>query len=358
LSRDGEVVGLGDDDVGAFTISGKYAMPQTVKKAGMFSFKKLVSVPGKISFDKAYIGAHTVQYEGLLTLVNGTDLEAKGSWTIPGVGSNMFRMTMSTSASAKPDKPPPGVVTDRFLVAFACSRESIALIERISSELAKQGIICVNNGDEPVATILSKVQQADALVAVLDTAFETNSDCRKVLAFADKVGRPIVPVHSSSTYTQDQEVAVICAGLLYTIIDPNEGDLNKCIGELATQIKNVCTSPVTKMDDQSTLIDSRSVRGWYEQYGNRYLVTFNSLNMSGGRLSGQGLDSIGEFIIAGSYDGPQTCRVAFDKQYLGKHSVHYGCTLAESASTGRGSLIHTRVPLKSRQRTLQSTCLR
>jgi hypothetical protein len=46
------------------------------------------------------------------------------------------------------------------------------------------------------------------------------------------------------------------------------------------------------------------------------------LTFADGRVSGEGTDWVGEFVIGGTYD-EATQRVAYTKAYVGKHSIEY-----------------------------------
>jgi hypothetical protein len=64
-------------------------------------------------------------------------------------------------------------------------------------------------------------------------------------------------------------------------------------------------------------------RGFWEQkhYGRQAMTDF-TLVFSAGRIAGSGTDIIGPFTVSGEYDTAGG-RIAFAKQYLGRHRVDY-----------------------------------
>jgi hypothetical protein len=81
---------------------------------------------------------------------------------------------------------------------------------------------------------------------------------------------------------------------------------------------------------------SGSWAGFWEQSGwGRQLMSEFELHFADGRVSGHGTDVIGPFAIRGEYDSP-TGKVAWVKQYVGKHRVTYA-----GAPDGEGSILGT-----------------
>lgn len=50
-------------------------------------------------------------------------------------------------------------------------------------------------------------------------------------------------------------------------------------------------------------------------------MTIDNLNIFNGQVKGQGRDDVGEFTINGDWN--PNGQVAFVKQYIGQHNVHY-----------------------------------
>lgn len=60
--------------------------------------------------------------------------------------------------------------------------------------------------------------------------------------------------------------------------------------------------------------------GYYQQHGRHGMDL--TLTFRKGQISGDGRDSVGTFLIRGSYD-TQTGKCHWSKRYLGAHDVHY-----------------------------------
>ena len=72
--RPGRVRGQGDDEVGAFVISGTYS-------------------GSKVTFVKDYIGQHSVQYDGKLSVPSPGSFDLVGRWSIGPRLSDRFEMS-------------------------------------------------------------------------------------------------------------------------------------------------------------------------------------------------------------------------------------------------------------------------
>jgi len=79
----GRIRGQGDDEVGPFTICGTYG----------YDGKRVIC-----RFDKQYIGAHLVIYEGSGNYIQNEPLELKGKWEIPGDWSGYFELKCDPNA--------------------------------------------------------------------------------------------------------------------------------------------------------------------------------------------------------------------------------------------------------------------
>jgi hypothetical protein len=81
---------------------------------------------------------------------------------------------------------------------------------------------------------------------------------------------------------------------------------------------------------------SGSWAGFWEQAGwGRQRMTAFELHFSDGRVTGRGTDVVGPFTIRGEYE-TATGKVAWVKQYVGKHRVLYSGT-----PDGEGSILGT-----------------
>jgi hypothetical protein len=81
---------------------------------------------------------------------------------------------------------------------------------------------------------------------------------------------------------------------------------------------------------------SGSWAGFWEQAGwGRQRMTAFELHFADGRVTGRGTDVVGPFTIAGEYE-TTTGKVAWVKQYVGKHRVLYA-----GLPDGEGSILGT-----------------
>ena len=66
---------------------------------------------------------------------------------------------------------------------------------------------------------------------------------------------------------------------------------------------------------------NKTWKGQYHQDGTDVQMTIDHLNIFNGQVKGSGRDEVGEFTISG--DWQPSGQVAFVKQYIGQHNVHY-----------------------------------
>jgi hypothetical protein len=69
-----------------------------------------------------------------------------------------------------------------------------------------------------------------------------------------------------------------------------------------------------------SLVENGKAKGYYNQ-GSQFEMTLDKFSLKNGQVEGKGNDSIGDFIISGTYNSDWN--IHFVKQYIGQHSVDY-----------------------------------
>lgn len=321
----GKVFGQGHDDVGDFTLAGKY---------------RVENGSGKVKMHKQYIEKHSVEYRGEISFQDNYCI-MKGKWEI-GNNHDEFLIQLILPEIYKIEierMPTPKFVRvqgNKVMLSYCPNQYDLS--QKIMKGLINKGIetICPSiNIDEmiKIATV-----QARVIVPLMSEAYEASNSAKYVLSYADEVGIPIVPVKAQTPYSASGWLGVICAGSLWTQMtnsDDFEQKLDELVGQLRPYMNSSSNEEQQQQQQLDILADENLVQGYYIQNGQQCDMTFDMFTMVNGYIAGRGEDIVGEFVINGEYSrlvNSQEYQFQFTKHYIEQHDVQYAGTTTHSES--------------------------
>ncbi|CAF3553948.1 unnamed protein product [Rotaria sp. Silwood1] len=319
--KSGKVFGLGDDDVGAFTLAGHY---------------KLEDGCGDIEMHKQYVGKHSVKYEGKISFQAITCV-IEGHWKIEEMSDRFcMHLTLPRPYTTEREKTPLPKVSlrqgSKVMISYCPCQYDLA--QKITEGLIAKGIPAVCPPMRVHDMIKIAAQEARVVVPLMSDAYEASNTAKYVLSYVDEAGIPIVPVKTQDHYAQSGWLGVICAGALWIRIT-NTSDFEKRLKDLTKQLHPYISDSVDEEQFVDTLVDETLPQGYYIQWGQKFDMTFNMFALINGCIAGEGHDEIGGFVINGKYTclpNKKDFEFQFKKHYIGQHDVQYFGTITKHGS--------------------------
>jgi hypothetical protein len=301
----GYIAGQGDDEVGGFVINGKYdCLPD--KEDFEFQFKK------------HYIGKHDVQYSGTVTN-NESDYFFDGKWILNNL-SDHFHLEVSRNQSSG-SKP--------LHVMLSYQWDSQGLVKQVANMLKQRNIpiwfdIAGDMKGNINTAMAHGVEDAVVVVSFSTAAYSKSINCQKELVYASQLKKNIVPVLLENDQRfQDTWLGMIIAPL-HGIDIQGDTQFNSTVDTLVQRINKALQEKKDEQSPQSQVItrfEGGAVQGKYSQHDQDFDMFFDFFSLKEGRVSGQGNDIIGPFVIVGNYNNQG--KVSFKKLYIEKHTVEY-----------------------------------
>lgn len=301
----GYIAGQGDDEVGGFVINGKYNC-----------------LPGKEDFEfqfkKHYIEKHDVHYSGIVTH-NESHYFFDGNWILHDL-SDHFRLEVSRNQPSGPK---------RLHVMLSYQWNSQKLVKQVANILKQWNIpiwfdIAGDMKGNINTAMAHGVEGAVMVVSFSTVAYSKSINCQKELVYASQLKKSIIPVLLENDQSfQDTWLWTIIASLNRI----NMQDDNQFDSAIDTLVRRINKALQEEKDEQShesqviTRFEGGAVQGKYYQYNQGFDMFFEYFSLREGRVSGQGNDKIGPFIMVGKYDNEG--KVSFTKLYIEKHTVEY-----------------------------------
>ncbi|CAF0934861.1 unnamed protein product [Adineta ricciae] len=349
----GKVFGQGDDDVGAFTITGEY---------------NLEGSHGNIEMYKQYVGRHSVIYRGQISC-KGITCVIEGNWEID-YQSDEFSIYLTlpeeygTEMEMIPSHPTLRRRGNKVMISYCSCQYDLA--QKITEGLIAKDISAICPPLRMQEMMKVATEEANVVIPLMSEAYEASNISKYVLSYVDQAGIPIVPVKAQYPYSPNGWLGVICAGALYTKII-SENDIEKNLEKLIAQLHPYINGSFDEEQLVDSLVDGSLAQGYYTQWGQQFDMQFDMFAMTNGRISGQGDDTVGGFVINGEYTslpGEERYEFQFNKHYIGQHDVQYCGTITQNESQfffdgywSIGNLtdgFHLEVP---RSKSLGSKCL-
>lgn len=301
----GYIAGQGDDEVGGFVINGTYdCLPD--KEDFEFQFKK------------HYIGQHDVQYSGIVTH-NQSHYFFDGNWILQSFSDN-FHLEVTRNQSSR---------SKGLHIMLSYQWNSQKLVKQVANILKQRNIPIWFDIDGDMkgninTAMADGVEGALMVVSFSTVAYSKSINCQKELAYASQLKKSIIPVLLENDQTfQDTWLWTIIASL-NRINMQDDSQFDAAIDTLVQQINKSLQEEKDEQSHQSQVItrfEGGAVQGKYYQFNQGFDMFFEFFRLREGRVSGQGNDTIGSFIMAGNYDNEGN--VSFTKLYIGKHTVEY-----------------------------------
>ena len=328
----GMISGQGQDVVEKFVISGTYQYNASSKT-------------GSIKFSKSYTGtqSHVVTYTGQMHGSPDSGFEVEGQHNYGGA----FSLSLSLADSVS-----------HVMISYQWNSQS--LVKSIVETLKGRGVPVWFDIDGDMkgninVAMANGVEKAMCIVSFHSDAYSKSVNCRKELAYAASVGKPIIPINveaASFSYTVEESsphhwIAKICEdhGVVppITIDKPENAALDTLcaaidkVSEVTAKPPPPAATSTTASGCKNPFAAGGSVTGWYTDSGKKCDMKFEFFKMSGGRVVGQGDDQVSPFTIAGVYkEEAKEFYVEFKKSYCGKyqHVVRYTGVVRGNSITG------------------------
>lgn len=344
------VMGQGGDQVGLFTIRGAYTEinPDTFN----------------ISWCKQYIGAHAVEYTGLLqtTSYGGFVVQGEhnygGKFEICGGELEVAESTLINNENYIDD-----TVSEHWTIVLISAEEDKDTVMLLRSCLASEGStttaglqrnagnsrsLAVIRPSYDINATLKACAQADVVVPVMSPALEANEVCQRVLTWCDKSKKHIVPAKlCQDGYVQRGWLGALTAGMLWFDVSvPPFDDTNKAKSAEIMKPKAIAllkeASQMTLQANVSNNLteDGSYATGWYYDPSDnkKHDMVFDFFQLRSGMVTGQGVDSVEHFVLSGTYEYNSSTKsgdLNFTKSYVGKydHQVVYTGTITGGVIT-------------------------
>ncbi|CAF3963578.1 unnamed protein product, partial [Rotaria sordida] len=305
----GYIAGEGEDEVGIFVINGSYnCLPDTEEL--------------EFEFEKHYVEKYDVQYSGTITEEESI-LFFDGKWFLDNI-SDSFHLEVPLNEPSE---------SESLHIMLSYQWNSQELVKKVANKLKENDIpiwfdIAGDMKGNINSAMANGVEGSAMIISFNTLAYSKSVNCQKEFTYAMQLEKNIVPVLLENEKNfQDTWLGNAIASVDKVNME-NESLFDSSFDVLLQRIKKALEEKVDEDSNQSEVItrfEGGAVHGKYYRFDQSFDMVFDFFSLIEGRVSGQGIDNVAAFTMAGDYDNEGN--ISFKKQYVGKNAIEHKGTL-------------------------------